>query len=244
MVWSKTDDERKVSFYLYFWRVMVTVVDISDMSPQFVPAWKSLSTLITFILSSSSLLLWTLAQLEHLTIFFSPCIFFMCLFWVLFVIAIDLELTLHNVDSLSSLGDQWDCFQMRKEMARCRHLSCHKVIPVRYIDIKYRLSICRHFWNISISIWSFLKISISISISVRTFWVKNPFFSAEMRVFSCFFDEISISIVDISAFFEISMKYRHLFWEYRYQKNIDKKIWKISISIKILIRNFGKYQYW
>ena len=166
MVWSKPDDERKVSFYLYFWRVMVTVVDISDMSPQFVPAWKSLSTLITFILSSSSLLLWTLAQLEHLTIFFSPCIFFMCLFWVLFVIAIDLELTLHNVDSLSSLGDQWDRLQMRKEMARCRHLSCHKVIPVRYIDIEYRLSIYRHFWNISI--WSFLKISISISI--RQFW--------------------------------------------------------------------------
>ena len=29
-------------------------------------------------------------------------------------------------------------------------------------------------------------------------------------LFSCFFDEISISIVDISAFFEISIKYRHL----------------------------------
>ena len=29
--------------------------------------------------------------------------------------------------------------------------------------------------------------------------VKNPFFSAEIRVFSCFFDEISISIVDISV---------------------------------------------
>ena len=127
MVWSKTDDERKVSFYLYFWRVMVTVVDISDMSPQFVPAWKSLSTLITFILSSSSFLLWTLAQLEHLTIFFSPCIFFMCLFLVLFVIAIDLELTLHNVDSLSSLGDQWDCFQMRKERMGCCHPGWHVV---------------------------------------------------------------------------------------------------------------------
>ena len=40
---------------------------------------------------------------------------------------------------------------------------------------------------------------------------KKSIFSAEIRVFSCFFDEISISIVDISAFFEISMKYRHLF---------------------------------
>ena len=156
MVWSKTDDERKVSFYLYFWRVMVTVVDISDMSPQFVPAWKSLSTLITFILSSSSLLLWTLAQLEHLTIFFSPCIFFMCLFWVLFVIAIDLELTLHNVDSLSSLGDQWDCFQMRKEMARRAviRLSLFDIsilnIYCQYIDTfeiyryRYRYG---HFWK-------------------------------------------------------------------------------------------------
>ena len=36
---------------------------------------------------------------------------------------------------------------------------------------------------------------------------KKSIFSAEMRVFSCFFDEISKSIVDISAFFEISMKY-------------------------------------
>ena len=154
MVWSKTDDERKVSFYLYFWRVMVTVVDISDMSPQFVPAWKSLSTLITFILSSSSFLLWTLAQLEHLTIFFSPCIFFMCLFWVLFVIAIDLELTLHNVDSLSSLGDQWDCFQMRKEMARRAviRLSLFDIsisnIDCRYVDTfeiyRYRYG---HFWK-------------------------------------------------------------------------------------------------
>ena len=52
--------------------------------------------------------------------------------------------------------------------------------PVRYIDIEYRLSIYRHFWqisvSISISIWSFLKISISIrqfwkiSISIRQFW--------------------------------------------------------------------------
>ena len=43
-----------------------------------------------------------------------------------------------------------------------------------YIDIEYRLSIYRHFWKILISIWSFLKISIStrqfwkISISIRS----------------------------------------------------------------------------
>ena len=38
--------------------------------------------------------------------------------------------------------------------------------PVRYIDMKYRLSIYRHFWkiSISISIRTILKISISISI--------------------------------------------------------------------------------
>ena len=37
-----------------------------------------------------------------------------------------------------------------------------KPSPVRYINIEYRLSIYRHFWKISISIWSFRKISISI----------------------------------------------------------------------------------
>ena len=37
---------------------------------------------------------------------------------------------------------------------------------------------------------------------------KKIYFSTDLRLFSCFFDEISISIVDISAFFEISTKYR------------------------------------
>ena len=51
------------------------------------------------------------------------------------------------------------------------------------------------------------KIWISISISIRTFWVKKSFFSADLTLFSCFFDEISRSTIDISAFFGIWIKY-------------------------------------
>ena len=36
---------------------------------------------------------------------------------------------------------------------------------------------------------------------------KKIIFFNRFKTFSCFFDEILISIVDISAFFEISMKY-------------------------------------
>ena len=39
---------------------------------------------------------------------------------------------------------------------------------------------------------------------------KKIYFFNRFKTFSCFFDEISISIVDILAFFEISIKYRHL----------------------------------
>ena len=48
--------------------------------------------------------------------------------------------------------------------------------------------------------------------------INRDIFSADLRLFSCFFDEKSISIVDISTFFEISMKYRHFFENI----NIDK----------------------
>ena len=37
---------------------------------------------------------------------------------------------------------------------------------------------------------------------------KKIIFSADLRLFSCFFGEISIWIVDILAFFEISIKYQ------------------------------------
>ena len=67
---------------------------------------------------------------------------------------------------------------------------------------------------------------------------KKSIFSAESRAFSCFYEEISISIVDISTFFEISMKYQHFFWKYQYRQNIDKKNFNISISMKISIRKF------
>ena len=59
---------------------------------------------------------------------------------------------------------------------------------------------------ISLSILG-ISISISISISFRTFWVIN--FSSKFQILSCFYDEISILIVDISAFFEISTIYWH-----------------------------------
>ena len=54
------------------------------------------------------------------------------------------------------------------------------------------------------------NIDIDIDIDKDILGKKSIFFSRN-ESFSCFFDEISISIVDISAFFEISMKYRHLF---------------------------------
>ena len=58
------------------------------------------------------------------------------------------------------------------------------------------------------------NIDIDINID-RDILSEKSIFSAKNRAFSCFYDEISISIVDISAFFEISMKYRHFFCEYQ-----------------------------
>ena len=54
------------------------------------------------------------------------------------------------------------------------------------------------------------NIDIDIDIDKDILGKKSIFFSRN-ESFSCFFGEISISIVDISAFFEISMKYRYLF---------------------------------
>ena len=82
--------------------------------------------------------------------------------------------------------------------------------PVRYIDIEYRLSIYRHFWKISISTWSFLKISISISIftkislsiSISIFFrfalsVSISIFSKMTTSISIFFKSVDISTIDI-----------------------------------------------
>ena len=55
------------------------------------------------------------------------------------------------------------------------------------------------------------NIDIDINIDKDILSEKNQIFSAKSRAFSCFYDEILISIVDISAFFEISMEYRHFF---------------------------------
>jgi len=58
---------------------------------------------------------------------------------------------------------------------------------VRYIDKPYRLSVYRHFLkisiSISISIRSLLKISISISISIRTFLKISISISISIRAF-------------------------------------------------------------
>ena len=58
---------------------------------------------------------------------------------------------------------------------------------VRYIDKPYRLSIYRHFLKISIpisiSVRSLLKISISISIPIRTFWKISISISISIRAF-------------------------------------------------------------
>ena len=52
-------------------------------------------------------------------------------------------------------------------------------------------------------------------------------------VCSYFFDEISLPIVNITTFFEISIKYWHLLWKYRYRQNIDKIFLKITIKIPL-----------
>ena len=93
----------------------------------------------------------------------------------------------------------------------------HVDSPVRYIHIKYRLSIYRHFWKILISIWSFLKISISISISIRQFWKISISKSISIRQFW----KISISIsISIRQFQKYRYRYRYRyggFGKYRYR---------------------------
>ena len=90
---------------------------------------------------------------------------------------------------------------------------------VRYIDKTYLILIINTSTlveNVDIDKDNLENINIDIHIDIdididKDILGKKSIISAEIRVFSCFFDEISISIVDISAFFEISMKYRHLF---------------------------------
>ena len=108
---------------------------------------------------------------------------------------------------------------------------------------RYQFSIYRHFlkyWsnidafceNIDIDkilISFFLKILISVSISIRTFWVKNHFFK-RFKTFSCFFDEMSIS----------SKYWYEYFKNMNISKNIDKEILKILISVLISIRTIWK----
>ena len=69
---------------------------------------------------------------------------------------------------------------------------------VRYIDKPYRLSIYRHVLkisiSISISIRSLLKISISISISIKTFIEISISISISIRTFLKISISISISI--------------------------------------------------
>ena len=55
------------------------------------------------------------------------------------------------------------------------------------------------------------NIDIDINIDKDILSEKIHFFQQKVELFSCFYDEILISIVDISAFFEISMKYGWVF---------------------------------
>ena len=64
-----------------------------------------------------------------------------------------------------------------------------------------------------------IDIDMEISENIDIFYIniykdilsEHSIFSAKSRAFSCFYDEILISIVDISAFFERWMKYQHFF---------------------------------
>ena len=120
----------------------------------------------------------------------------------------------------------WNCHQRHYDVYHdhyCLPAHPHQSSPVLYIDMKYRLSIYRHFWTILeilISIRTILKISILISISIRPFWK----ISISIRTIL----EISISI-SIRTILKISISIR--------------TILKISILISISIRKFWKYWY-
>ena len=105
---------------------------------------------------------------------------------------------------------------------------------MKNIDIDIDIDILENM-DIDIGISDNIDIDINIKKGILR---KEPIFSAESRAFSCFYEEISISIVDVLTFFEISMKYQHFFWKYQYRQNIDKKNFNISISMKISIRKF------
>ena len=90
---------------------------------------------------------------------------------------------------------------MRGLVTKPNHLSLQCTLctrGVRYIDKPYRLSIYRHVLkisiSISISIRSLLKISISISISIKTFIEISISISISIRTFLKISISISISI--------------------------------------------------
>ena len=87
--------------------------------------------------------------------------------------------------------------------------------PVQYIDILENIDIGididkDNLGNIVIDIDINKKILENIDIH-KDILGKKIIFSADLKLFSCFFGEISISTVDISAFFEISIKDRCFF---------------------------------
>ena len=80
--------------------------------------------------------------------------------------------------------------------------------PVQYIDILENID-KDNLGNIVIDIDIDKKILENIDINIdiyKDILGKQIIFSADLKLFSCFFGEISISTVDISAFFEMSIK--------------------------------------
>ena len=64
--------------------------------------------------------------------------------------------------------------------------------------------------NIDIDMGISKNIDIDINID-RDILSAKSIFQQKIDLFSCFYNEILISIVDISASFEISMEYQHFF---------------------------------
>ena len=110
------------------------------------------------------------------------------------------------------------------------------------IFLKMSISI-RTFLKISISIWGFQKIMILISISIMTFWVKNPFFSADSRYFHVLWWNIDINCQYIGIF-RNNNEISTLFFE---NINIDKisirKIWTYRYRWKYRYDHSWKYRY-
>ena len=57
-------------------------------------------------------------------------------------------------------GSSYDLGVKWKSTNMYRHVQLSHCGPVWYINMKYRLSIYRHFWKIWLSIWPFCKVSI------------------------------------------------------------------------------------